>query len=88
MCREVLRMLVFVFHVKTGGLISLCASPCCISARANCHSKKIVTFLELFLLDFVFLLNVNYYLEIVCTGHFYRLFVPVILTNCVYRLLL
>jgi hypothetical protein len=74
MCSEVVRMLIFVFHVKTGGLVSLCASLCCLGARANYHSKKIVTFLELFLRDFVFLLKVNYYLEIVCTGYCYRFF--------------
>jgi hypothetical protein len=63
-------MLVFLFHVKPGGLSSLCASMCCLGAVANHHSEKLVAFLELFLRDFVFLLNVNYYFEIVCTGHF------------------
>jgi len=67
-------MLVFVFLVKPDVLISLCASLYCSGAGTNHHSKKLVNVLELFLRDFVFLLNVNYYLEIVCTGHFYRFF--------------
>ena len=55
-------MLVFVFLVKPDVLISLCASLYCSGAGTNHHSKKLVNVLELFLRDFVFLLNVNYYL--------------------------
>ena len=46
-------MLVFVSYAKSGGLIPLCASLCCLGARANHHSKKLANVLELFLRDFV-----------------------------------
>jgi hypothetical protein len=65
-------MLVFVLHVKPGGLIALCASLCCLGPRVNHQSKKFVTFLELFLRDFVFLLNFNHYIEFKVHGTVHR----------------